>query len=119
MLKNNNGTVLDVNTDAVSCIFDGDKLPFELDGINLKGFYYDTQKLSPKYKIEDKGRLTCARMSNNIRTEKYIHDIKYNWNVIPDVEDNNFEPLVNKIIESNESYFITGPGGWLWEEYFN
>ena len=38
IVKNNNGVVLDVNTDAVSCIFDGDKLPFELDGINLKGF---------------------------------------------------------------------------------
>ena len=50
-------------------------------------------------------------MSNNIRTEKYIHDIKYNWNVIPDVEDNNFEPLISKIIYSNESYFITGAGG--------
>ena len=31
--------------------------------------------------------------------------------VIPDVEDNNFEPLINKIIDSNESYFITCPGG--------
>ena len=69
------------------------------------------KKIIPKYKIEDKGRLKCARMSNNIRTDKYIHDIKYNWNVIPYVEDNNFEPLVNKIIDSNESYFITGPGG--------
>ena len=108
IVKNNNGTVLDVNTDAVSCIFPDDKLPFQLDGINLNGFYYDDKKLIPKYKIEDKGRLKCARMSNNIRTDKYI---KYNWNIIPDGEDNNFEPLVNKIIESNESFFITGPGG--------
>ena len=111
IVKNNNGTVLDVNTDAVSCIFEGDELPFELDGINLNGFYYDDKKLIPKYKIEDKGRLKCARMSNNIRTDKYIHDIKYNWNVVPDVEDNNFEPLVKKILDSNESYFITGAGG--------
>ena len=65
----------------------------------------------PKYKIEDQGRLKCARMSNNIRTDKYIHDIKYNWKITPDVDDNNFDPLVNKIIDSNESYFITGPGG--------
>jgi predicted AAA+ superfamily ATPase len=27
------------------------------------------------------------------------------------VEDNNFEPLVKKIIDSNESYFITGAAG--------
>jgi ABC-type lipoprotein export system ATPase subunit len=50
-------------------------------------------------------------MSNNFRTDKYIHDIKYNWNITPDVEDNNFEPLVKKIIDSNESYFITGAAG--------
>ena len=50
-------------------------------------------------------------MSNNMRTDNYIHDIKYNWNVIPDVEDNNFELWINKIIDSNESYFITGAGG--------
>jgi hypothetical protein len=36
IVKNNNGTVLDVNTDAVSCIFDGDELPFEPDRINIK-----------------------------------------------------------------------------------
>ena len=41
-------------------------------------------------------------MPNNIITDKYIHDIKYNWNIIPDVDDNNFKPLVNKIIDSNE-----------------
>jgi ATP-dependent exoDNAse (exonuclease V) alpha subunit len=27
------------------------------------------------------------------------------------VEDNNFKPLVNKIMKSNQSWFITGPGG--------
>jgi deoxyadenosine/deoxycytidine kinase len=111
IVKNNNGTVLDVNTDAVVCVFENDKLPFELDGINIKGFYYDTEKLMPKYKLEDKGRLKCNRMPNNIRKDLYTHDIKYNWNITPDVDDNNFEPLVNKIIDSNESYFITGPGG--------
>jgi hypothetical protein len=44
IVKNNNGTVLDVSMDAVSCIFENDKLPFKLDGINIKGFYYDTEK---------------------------------------------------------------------------
>jgi ABC-type phosphate transport system ATPase subunit len=50
-------------------------------------------------------------MSNNVRTDKYTHDIKYNWNITPDVDDNNFEALVNKIIDSKESYFITGAAG--------
>jgi hypothetical protein len=73
IVKNNNGTVLDVNMDAVSCIFENDKLPFKLpfklDGINIKGFYYDTEKLIPKYKLEDKGRFKCARISYTIRTD--------------------------------------------------
>ena len=86
IVKNNNGIVLDVNTDAVSCILDGDELPFKLDGINFKKYDWDIKKF-PKYKIEDKGRLKCARMSNNIRTDKYIYDIKYNWNIAPDVDD--------------------------------
>ena len=38
IVKNKNGTVLDVNTDSVSCIFEGEELPFELDGLNIKGF---------------------------------------------------------------------------------
>ncbi len=35
----------------------------------------------------------------------------YNWKLTTDVEDNDFKPLVNKIMNSNQSYFITGPGG--------
>ena len=33
IIKTNNGTVLDINTDAVSCVFGGDELPFALDGL--------------------------------------------------------------------------------------
>ena len=47
IVKNNNGPVLDVNTDAISCIFPDDKLPFKLDGINLKKYYWDNEKLIP------------------------------------------------------------------------
>ena len=39
IVEKHGGTVLDLNTDAVSCIFPNDELPFRLDGINLKGFY--------------------------------------------------------------------------------
>ena len=105
------GTVLDVNTDSVSCIFDGDVLPFKLDGINLKKHYWDNDKLVPKYKIENKDRLKCSRLPYRIRTEKYVPDINYSWNVTRDVKDNDFKPLVDKIIKSDDSYFITGPGG--------
>jgi ABC-type lipoprotein export system ATPase subunit len=50
-------------------------------------------------------------MSYNVRTDKYIHDIKYNWKITPDVDDNDFKPLVNKMIDSNESYFFMGAAG--------
>jgi predicted AAA+ superfamily ATPase len=33
----------------------------------------------------------------------------YNLKLISDVKDNNIEPLVDEIINSNQSYFITGP----------
>ena len=36
IVESYNGTILDVSTDAASCIFEGDELPFELDEINLK-----------------------------------------------------------------------------------
>ena len=41
-----------------------------------------------------------------------IYDLIYRKvNKLEDVKDNNFQPLINKIIESNKSYFITGPAG--------
>ena len=43
IVESYNGTILDVNTDAVSCIFPDDILPFKLDGINLKKYYWDTE----------------------------------------------------------------------------
>ncbi len=44
-------------------------------------FYYDMEKIISKYKL----KLKCARMSNNIRTDKYIYDVKYSWDIIFDV----------------------------------
>ena len=41
-----------------------------------------------------------------------LNDFKcYDWRLTKDVDANNFEPLVNKIMESYQSLFITGPGG--------
>ena len=92
----NNGKVWDVNTDSVACTFENNELPFELDGINLSGFYWDDEKLIPKYKVEDKNRLMTPRKPRSIRTDKYIYDANYEWNITSDVDDNNFEPLVDK-----------------------
>ena len=48
IIEEHGGTVLDFNTDCVSCVFENDKCPFELDGINLKNYHYDDEGLCPK-----------------------------------------------------------------------
>ncbi len=41
-------------------------------------------------------------MSNNIRTDKFSHDIKFNWKITPDGDDNNFDDN-NFVDDNNES----------------
>ena len=50
-------------------------------------------------------------MPYNIRTDKYIHDIKYKWYITSDAKDNEFKPLVDNISNSNQSCFIDGSAG--------
>jgi hypothetical protein len=38
-------------------------------------------------------------MQQSLRTNKYNMSNLYKWEITPDVEDNNFLPLVNKVIE--------------------
>ena len=111
LIKLKGGEVLDLNTDCVSCSFPNDILPFELDGKNIKGYYFDDKMEVPKYKLEDKNtRLQIERMPKYKRSNKY-ELIKSEWEIYNDVEDNNFKPLVNKVLNSNQSFFITGPAG--------
>jgi hypothetical protein len=54
IVRENEGQVLDLSTDAVICTFNYN-LPFELDDkLNIKGYYYDDEKTMPKYKMEIK-----------------------------------------------------------------
>ena len=43
----------------------------------------------------------ASRKPRSIRTDKYIYDANYKWNITSDVTNNNFEPLVHKIIILN------------------
>ena len=45
-----------------------------------------------------------------MRKEKYVLESQ-EWNITPDVEDNEFKPLIDKIISSNQSWLINGPPG--------
>ena len=111
LVKSKGGEVLDLNTDCISCSFPDDVLPFELDGKNLVGFYFDDDNKIPKYKLEDKNtRLQIERMPKYKRTNKYELYEK-EWVIYNDVEDNNFKPLVDQALNLNKSLFITGPAG--------
>jgi ABC-type lipoprotein export system ATPase subunit len=50
-------------------------------------------------------------MQQTERTDKFNDMRYYNWKITFDVEDNDFKALVDKIMKSEQSYFITGPGG--------
>ncbi len=83
-----------------------------MDDIQLHGHYWDLRNEVPKYEIEyNKERLKTSRMEQYVRKNKYEMHRLYKWKITPDVEDNNFEPLVSKVIESTQSWFINGCGG--------
>jgi energy-coupling factor transporter ATP-binding protein EcfA2 len=111
LVESKGGTVTDLNTDAITCTFEDDIFPFELiDDKNLN-YYWDDNKTTPKYKLEPVGKhVKYPKLVKYMRFEEYIIE-KKEWNTTPDVEGNDFEPLVNKIIDSKQSWLITGPPG--------
>ena len=110
LIESKGGEVLDLNTDCATCIFKN-VFPFELDGNNIKGYYYDKNNKVPLYKLEDKHtRLQIERMPLYSRHTSCEYEY-LKWRVVNDVEDNNFKPLVDTVINSNKSFFITGPAG--------
>ena len=78
IIKANNGTIFDLNTDCISCVFIGDVLPFALeDDINLKGFYYDEAKTTAKYKVEqNEERLKTPKLEKYKRSDMYNHTVQ-------------------------------------------
>ncbi len=50
------------------------------------------------------------KMEKIIRTDKYEHKTE-EFNITQDVGNNDFTPLINKIVDSNSSWLITGPPG--------
>ena len=134
LIKNNNGFVLDLNTDCVSCVFKNNEFPFKMEDVsNIQGYYYDDAKTLPKYKLENKTarmtnvtkkliddaeykdklyyeRLQIQKLAKMNRTIKYAHK-EMEWTNFNDVTDNNFGPLVKMIVESKKSIHIDGRAG--------
>jgi hypothetical protein len=111
VIRANDGYVLDVSTDCVSAVFKNDVLPFEIEDNKIKGYYFDDNQKEPKYKLEDKdGRLKIEILPKYLRTERYDYT-KPEFTIYSDVEDNNFKPLVDLVLDSNKSIHIDGRAG--------
>ena len=105
------GEILEYKTDCIRFKYDGD-FPFPLiDGKNLDGYFYDEEKTKPIYKMEIKERMSIEGTPKKIRTEVISLPEKKKFNVTRDVDDNNFKPLVKKIVDELGSVFITGIAG--------
>jgi 5-methylcytosine-specific restriction enzyme A len=111
LVESKGGVVTDINTDAITCTFPDDKFPFGLiDDKNLD-YYWDEFKTVPKYKLEPNAkRVKYPKLVHYMRFDNYTLHTEP-WDITPDVPDNNFEPLINKILDSNASWLINGPPG--------
>ena len=112
IIESKNGVCLDLKTDCITCMFENDIFPFEMmDDINLSGYYYDDDNKMPKYKLEPcLGRLVIPRMEKYKRSILYNH-IYQEWTEHKDIESNDFNILVNQILDSNKSINIDGRAG--------
>jgi GTPase SAR1 family protein len=104
------GKILEYKTDSIRFKIDGE-FPFKLlDDKNLDGYFYDSECTKPIYKIEHKGKLQVEMKPKYLRTDKFTFQ-KPSFSIIDDVVDNNFEPLVSKIVDELGDCFITGIAG--------
>ena len=106
--------MLDLTTDCVSCVFEKE-FPFKCDdNNNIVGYYYDENYKCPRYELEQKEeghRLKVERMPRYCRTDKYEYIKPIGWTLLKDVDDNNFQPLIDNIIKNKLSVNIDGRAG--------
>lgn len=112
LIEAQGGTVLDVNTDAAICMFPGDTCPFKKDVEgNVVGYYFDDESKIPKYKLEaNSERIKHQLLAKWIRTDDYKND-EIKWKTIQDRDDNDFQSLVDQILDSKQCYHIRGRAG--------
>ena len=122
LVESKGGIVTDINTDAITCTFPDDKFPFDLiesshllasasNQKNINGYYWDELKTVPKYKLEPNAkRVKYPKLVHYMRFDNYTLHTEP-WDITTNVPDNNFDPLINKILDSNKSWLINGPPG--------
>jgi DNA replication protein DnaC len=111
IIKQHGGTILDLNTDSVSCTFPNNVIPFQTteldDKIMINDYFFDDGNY--KYKLENKGRLQNPH-KQILRTETFTFNT-YTWNIMNDNGTNDFSEYVNHIVNSDKSFHIDGRGG--------
>jgi len=112
LIESKGGLVLDLNTDAISCVFKNDN-PFKTavvdNRLNIDDFFNENTK-DYKYKLEDKERLKHSKMKDYIRSTHYKHQSP-EWNIIEDPLTDDFSGIVEDIIMSDKSWYLKGRGG--------
>jgi hypothetical protein len=84
-IESKGGKVPDLNTDAITCTFEDNKLPSELsDGKNIDCYHWDDKKTILKYKLEPMGRHVIYP-----KMEKYEQKTE-EFNINQDLEGNDF-----------------------------
>jgi ATP-dependent exoDNAse (exonuclease V) alpha subunit len=103
------GEVVRYNTDCISAYFSSDKKIKEI----VANTYWDDEKTTLKYKFEEKDDTKFDKFNGKMigytRTEKFRPNLERKWNVIND--DDNFDKLVDQIVESKQSILINGRAG--------
>ena len=79
--------------------------------MNINHYFDDDEHKLPTYKLESAvHRLKVERLRKYLRSETNQYTVP-KWDIIPDVVDNDFMPLVNQILDNNMSINIDGRAG--------
>lgn len=98
IIESKGAQVTEYKTDSIRFNYINE-FPFQmLDEKNIDGYFYSDGL--PMYKVETKGELLQEMKSGYLRTDVFKYE-KSDFNIISDVEDNDFKPLIEKIINSN------------------
>lgn len=92
VIEAKDGTVADLCTDCISCVFPDNKFPFGLfdDSIIIKDYDFDNEMKLPKYKMKmQEERQKMERMPQFDRREPYVPE-SIEWTSTLDSEDNDF-----------------------------
>jgi len=109
-LQDNGYPIIELNTDAIIVYNESIKKDCKTLEEIIATNFWDNEKTQFKFKFEKKeSLLKCGRLAALKNKERYNNIIK-SWNIIKDVPDNNFEPLIQEIFKL-KSCLLQGPSG--------